>query len=477
MTKPAVDELCRITVVTDHGRADIAIPARIRVGEALPAILRLADPDLASQKSPETGWALQRIGEEPFDDDSQIDALGLADGEIVYLSAREASLPPITFDDLVDGVASAIKDRPDAWRPLHTRRLFLGLAATLLAATWVGLLHAGAPGARAGAAGLAAIALVGAGSLFSRVLGKRAEAVLTAMAGLPFGALAGFLVSVMADESAARSAEQAGWFGFGLGPVDAPDVMLAGGVAAAVGLVALVLVDLARGAFLVGVITAVGASLGGLLCAWLHLSSQGSAGVIGVVTLGLTVAAPTAATRMARMRLPMLPSHEDELPDAMESTVGREILTMSDQAHVYLSSFCVAAGVISAACIAILAVSSRMSDLVLAATLGCAFLLRSRVYISVWQRLSAVLPGVVAGLAVLSATTRAMPFGQRPYLLLATSAATAGLLFAASYLPGRRLLPFWGRCADVLETASAVATVPILLQVLGLYGRARGMSG
>jgi hypothetical protein len=65
----------------------------------------------------------------------------------------------------------------------------------------------------------------------------------------------------------------------------------------------------------------------------------------------------------------------------------------------------------------------------------------------------------------------------RPYVLLAASLLTGALLFGASYLPNRRLLPFWGRSADILETMMGIIAVPILLQVIHVYGWARGLSG
>jgi hypothetical protein len=50
----------------------------------------------------------------------------------------------------------------------------------------------------------------------------------------------------------------------------------------------------------------------------------------------------------------------------------------------------------------------------------------------------------------------------------------AGLLLAvARILPGRRVLPHWGRIADLSHTATAIAVVPLVLAVVGVYARAR----
>jgi hypothetical protein len=42
--------------------------------------------------------------------------------------------------------------------------------------------------------------------------------------------------------------------------------------------------------------------------------------------------------------------------------------------------------------------------------------------------------------------------------------------------PPRRLLPIWGHLANWLETLSAVAILPILLQLFGTYAWAIGLT-
>src|SRR5260370_3644613 len=57
---------------------------------------------------------------------------------------RSDQLPPLDFDDLIDGIAVGISGRPDRWRPEMSRRLLAGLLGGSLA---VGLvLLAGPPG-------------------------------------------------------------------------------------------------------------------------------------------------------------------------------------------------------------------------------------------------------------------------------------------------------------------------------------------
>ena len=83
---------------------------------------------------------LQRLGEPALDEDLGTAALGLYDGDVLHLRPRGDQLPPVDFDDLVDGVATGTAERPDRWRPEMTRRFVLG---------------AGRRGARAGRRGRA----------------------------------------------------------------------------------------------------------------------------------------------------------------------------------------------------------------------------------------------------------------------------------------------------------------------------------
>ena len=52
-----------------------------------------------------------------------------------------------------------------------------------------------------------------------------------------------------------------------------------------------------------------------------------------------------------------------------------------------------------------------------------------------------------------------------------------GLLYLVDVMPGRRLRPYWGRLVDILESFTAVALLPLLLQVLHVYGLMRGLAG
>lgn len=56
-------------------------------------------------------------------------------------------------------------------------------------------------------------------------------------------------------------------------------------------------------------------------------------------------------------------------------------------------------------------------------------------------------------------------------------AVAAALVTASWIVPGRRVLPYWGRAAELAHTGLAVALLPFTLWVAGLFGWLRGLFG
>jgi hypothetical protein len=101
--------------------------------------------------------------------------------------------------------------------------------------------------------------------------------------------------------------------------------------------------------------------------------------------------------------------------------------------------------------------------------------LRSRGLTSGWQRAATLLPAV-AGAAVLA--VRLAGHERQAFFFVVGALCVAIVMLALSRsLPGRRLLPHWGRAADICEYLVAVATMLLLLQLFDVYQWARALSG
>jgi EccD-like transmembrane domain len=114
---------------------------------------------------------------------------------------------------------------------------------------------------------------------------------------------------------------------------------------------------------------------------------------------------------------------------------------------------------------------------VLVAVSATALLLRSRLFVTVRQRLPLLTAGLAA-LGTLGVGLLAEPGG--PHLVVLTGVAlTAALLTmaAGATYAHRPPSPYVGRAGDLLDTAIVVAVVPVACAVLGLYGRMRGLAG
>ena len=113
----------------------------------------------------------------------------------------------------------------------------------------------------------------------------------------------------------------------------------------------------------------------------------------------------------------------------------------------------------------------------LTAALAVLLLLHSRAVGSIPQRLALVLPGTYGLALPVGFLAPDLTAGGRLLLLAGLLALGAALAIAAWTVPGRRMLPYWGRAADLLHTAVAITVVPLALQVLGVYHALRALAG
>ncbi|MCL9797361.1 type VII secretion integral membrane protein EccD, partial [Frankia sp. AgKG'84/4] len=143
-------QVCRLLVVGPTSRVDLSVPTHVPLADLMPAMLRSLGPDLADRGLEHSGWVVQRLGEPPLDEDLCVADHDLLDGDAVHLRPRSDQIPPLDFDDLIDGVATGMRARSGRWR-LRTNRAaaMVVLALLLLASLAMPLLRAGDPAAAA----------------------------------------------------------------------------------------------------------------------------------------------------------------------------------------------------------------------------------------------------------------------------------------------------------------------------------------
>ncbi|MER7078181.1 type VII secretion integral membrane protein EccD [Saccharopolyspora kobensis] len=456
MSTSAVAGLCRLSIRAPDRNFDLAVPTDVPLIDLMPTIISYAGSQVEEAGLEHGGWVLQAVGGEPLDEESTPEALGLQDGETLYLRSRQEAMPAVHFDDLVDGVATGMQDRPWSWKPAATKRLLH--ASTLVAAgiIWLGLLLPGDSLVRAIASGVVAMLLLAASGSASRAVGDAMAGTAFGLAAVPYFALAGFL---------APGPEASGMA-----------VLLAASATAAGGAVlALAASGTHPHAFLgvlvtcaFGLITALLSLLTGTL------AEAVSATALIAVLFGAFV--PGLSFRVAGLKMPPLPTNADQLQEGIDPHASRHVLERAAIADRYMTSLYLAVGAVCMTAVVGLLTEPHWATYTMAGVLSAILLLHGRDVGGIWHRLSVVLPGLLGCTVLVLALSMQDLFGR---LLVFAGVALVGtaLMVAGWTVPGNRLVPYWGRAADILHVVLAVSLIPLMLTVLGVFGWIRAFNG
>ncbi len=455
-------EVCRLVLLGPASAVEVAVPAHVPLADLMPTLLGHLGPELANRGHAHGGWVLQRLGEPPLAEDLGTAALGLYDGDVLYLRGRSAQLPPVDFDDLVDGVATGVKARADRWRAGATRRLVLALAGVALAVGAGVVPAAGAGRLAAAAGGIVAAVLLLAATAASRAWGDALAGRLIAAGAIGFAAMAGLILPA--------GVRAAPW---GPALLTGPGVLAAGAAAAAVALLARAAVGGPARGFLATAGAGTLVAVGGLLSTVARVDQAGAAAVVLATALLLAVAVPVLSARLAGLRIRPLPSSAAEFQQDIDPEPSGTVLAGTDSAIGYLVAMYAGLAAVETGCLAVLAAAPGWAAQALTLVASFLLLLNGRDLAGAWQRLATLGPGLIGAVAVLAARTAATTPAHRLGVVAALVLAACLLVAAARTLPGRRLLPYWGRLADLGQSAAAIAVVPLVLAVLRLYARVR----
>lgn len=458
-------EVCRISVFGPGGRADLAVPLSVTVASLMPVLLRRTS-DPAAPPGQVGGWVLQRLGDAPLDQSGTPESLEWHDGDELYLRPAAEPLPELDFDDIADGVATAVNRHPARWRPGFNRWLSFGFAIAALIVFAGALLCGGAANVSSGGAIAAAVVLLEGAIVAEARTEDRPLIGLLAVSSCIFAGLAGALVP----------AGPAGVTGLRGVPV------LVGGLA----MVFFGLLLLACRAFwarkmpFTALVVTIAAGALAAIAQWLHLgaglSVQRVAGVVCASLLVVLIFAPRAAIRLARLPGPQLPWTAEDLQQDVEPTSAAEVTERTGYADACLTAATLASS-LALACSFPFLLTGGMFPEILAVLVAVAAVLHARIFRGAWQRVPLAAAGSI-GLALIGLSLY-RHFGQegRGVSLAVIAGAFCVLVFAMLRPPTRRLRPIWGHLANWLETLSMIAVIPVLLQLFGVYGTARGLIG
>lgn len=465
-------ELCRLLVVGPTSQVDVSLPTHIPLADMMPALLSALGPDLADRGLEHSGWIVQRLGGPALDEASTVGDLDLLDGETVHLRPRTDQIPPLAYDDLIDGVSAGIRKRSGLWRPQTAR-----VAALLLLAAWLATGLATArmwPDAARRPVLLGAVAVLcfaGGFAVARRVADRAAAAILGA--GSVVGAILAALCAVVPDSVAPHAPLS--------GDALLPRLILAGaGAGTVAGLLVAAFVYPRTGWRPVGV----GVLAGLLLVAGaVALRTQGTLDWTGVAALTVTVttalrpAVPSLAFKLAGFALPDMPADPADLQKNVEPEPAAEVLARAAAADQFMTALYAALGLVSGAAMVCLAAAPGWAPPLAAWLAAAAQILVTRAMTSTWHRLVLAGPALAAMATwCLTATTGRGPLAAQVALgCCAVLVVVCGL--AARIPAGRRFNPIWGRLGDWAHTATVAALLPAVVVITGVVDLIRARVG
>jgi type VII secretion integral membrane protein EccD len=460
-TAVSAGEVCRLTIYGPNSRVELAVPAHVPLADLMPTFLGHLGQTLATNGLEHGEWVLQRLGEAPLEEDLGTAALGLYDGDIVYLRPRSDQLAPVDFDDLVDGVATGIAGRRDAWRPAFTRRLSLGLGLFCFATGAVVLPVLGSGLVVGLAGGMAAILLLAAAAAMVRAEDDVPAGTALGAAAVGYALLAGFALP-------------AGTQKVTLETVFSPGGFLAAGVFGAVAALATQSATHAHAAPLRG-----GAGAGALLalaglCGLAGLRAPAVAAVLVPLALILAYLVPGSAAKLAGLKIDPPPVSAEEFQQDLDPVPAEDLLRRTTVADSYLAAIYLGLGAIVTGALVVLAADGRRSAVLLVLATSTVLLLLARELLSARQRLAMLVPGVLGPAAALVAGVLRMTPPARTAVLVLILALGLLACLAARMMPGRRMLPHWGLAGDIAHWLVAASVLPLALGVIGVYARVRG---
>lgn len=448
-------EVCRLTICGPTTRVELAVPAHVPIADLMPTVLGHLDPALATTGLGHDGWVLQRLGELPLDENQGTAAAGLYDGDILYLRPRDDQLPVADFDDLVDGIHTGLSGRGDTWRPVLTRRLCVGLAAVFgLLAVFV-TTFAGSGVAVAITAGAISVLLLVGGSVMAKVAEDAATATVLGMVAVVAACVGGLAMPA------------------GAGPVltwlTAPGVLALAVSLAVSGSLAHAVIGVARPWFLALAVAGVLVTAGTVLSVLIGLNGPQSGAVMTVIMVVSTRIAPAFAAWLAGLAPEPVPLTAEEFQQNLDPLPSKDVLDRAAQADTYLTAFLAVLSVMGVLSLLVLSAELAWAPSTLSAVVAGVLLLQSRELNAVWHRLATMLPAVVALVSVALGWTAGMPLLGQLCVVVGLLAITGNFIAGSLVLPGRRLVPRWGRWGDILHWILSLAVFALLLVVTGFY--------
>lgn len=455
-------ELCRVSVMVQDRRVDVALPALIPLAELVPVLLRnlVGETRTAPGPGDAAGWCLQRAGEAPVDLANSVQSAGIRHGDVLYLRPRAQAAPPLAIDDVVAAIGEAATTLPGRWSRPVAQRWTLVVLGVFLAAGTMAAVWSGPPWPSvAGLGTVLCLVALAAAAVASRALGRPEVAFVLALGATGYAFVAGVALGA---SGLARG-------GAGVLLVGCAAVLPAAALATTA-------VPTEAPAFL-GVAVAAGSGVAASLAAVAGLGTNAAAVAVGAAVL-LAPALPASSYRLSGLPLPVVPTSRPELAQARPLVSSATVERGTDRADRMVTGALGGLSLVAAVSGAVLAASAPTPvSMALLGAAAAALGLRGRHYPAVAQRLWTYAGATTVTLELAYAIYLHSGPPARTAVLLGLVAVAAALALAGPWGAGQVRSPVPGRLADLLEVVVVVATLPLALAVLGAYRVVLGLGG
>ncbi|MEP6560601.1 MAG: type VII secretion integral membrane protein EccD [Nakamurella sp.] len=457
-----VSQVVKVSIRTLSSRIDLVLPDRSTIAETLETVLELAPRSLREQAIAHGGWILRTAGGAALPGSTTLLDQGIVDGATLFLSGIDAADSVIIYDDVADAVADTVVRDPSAWPAGGGRAIALGAAGLFGGLVLLSLLLAGPPWVAIAITltGITVIAQVAAG-LLSRGVDDAGVALVAGLISVGTGAAAAMVASAGT---------------LPLLDIGAPQLLLGAAGGTVFATTAALAIGTRQVPFAAVITGSILICIALICCVLFDLPAPGGAAVVAGLGVCLMPVVPNASLRLARFELNPLPTTADEVYADHETVDTPAIRQRTRQAMGYVTALLQGLTWPTLAACVVLAVSHDVTAQVLAGVVGFGLILRARLFITIGQRLPLLIAGIGSLAAVLAAMTSQFD-GSTLLLVVCAPALLAVIVCLLLATRRRRATPGLVRTAEIVELIIAVAVIPLVTGVLGLFGFIRGLGG
>jgi type VII secretion integral membrane protein EccD len=183
----------------------------------------------------------------------------------------------------------------------------------------------------------------------------------------------------------------------------------------------------------------------------------------------VTRAAPQLAAWVAGLAAEPVPTTPEEFQQGLDPLPSKDVLDRAALADVHLTAFLAVLGTVCTGALLVLTTRLEWDIVSLGLVVAVLLLLQARELRGTWHRIAALVPAGAALISLLLRWAVDLPLIGQLCVIVGLLGLAGNAVAGAQVLPGRRLVPRWGRLGDILHWLCALAVLALVLTVTGFY--------